>query len=233
MKIEILYGELANLLGEHGTQNLLVQTFGEASIIRTPFPKRPAFLSGDIDFVYMGPMTEQSQQLVLASWRGLEDDFRQAIDRDVTFFFTGNALDLVGRTIEYEEGETVEALGLFPFDTYCNRYERQNEPVYGTFQSMDVMGFRSQFTSHRGDLRAFPFIQLKHGNGITPGSQAEGIRHHRFFATELLGPFLVLNPHFTKWLFSLVGFDGKLPFEEALIEAYDVRKKDFSDTFSL
>ncbi len=233
MRIEILYGELANLLGEHGTQNLLAQTFGESNIIRTAFPQRPAFLNGNVDFIYMGSMTEQTQRLVLERWRGISGDFRDAIDRGVVFFFTGNALDLVGQTIEYEEGETVEALGLFPFDTYCKRYDRRNETIYGNFQSMDVMGFRSQFTTHRGDLRNYPFIQLIYGDGTIPGSRIEGIRDNRFFATELLGPFLALNPHFTKWLFSLVGFDGQLPFEEALIEAYDVRKKDFREAFSI
>lgn len=233
MRVEILYGELANLLGEHGTQNLLAHTFGESHIVRTTFPEQPAFLGGDVDFVYMGPMTEQSQRLVLNAWRGLHDDFREAMARDVLFFFTGNALDLVGRTIEYEEGETVEALGLFPFDTYCRRYERRNEAVYGSFLSIDVMGFRSQFTTHGGNLEEYPFIQLKRGDGTILGSKAEGIHENRFFATELLGPFLVLNPHFTKWLFSLVGFDGHLPFEEALIKAYDVRKQDFCGSFSL
>lgn len=233
MRVEIMYGELANLLGEHGTQNLLARTFGESNIVRTAFPKRPAFLGGDIDFVYMGPMTEQSQRLVLNAWRGLDDEFRDAIERDVLFFFTGNALDLVGRTIEYEEGETVEALGLFSFDTYCMRYERRNEAVYGNFQAIDVMGFRSQFTTHRGDLQEHPFIHLKYGDGTIPDSQVEGIRKNRFFATELLGPFLVLNPLFTKWLLSLVGFGGRLPFEEALIRAYDVRKKDFCDSFTI
>ncbi|MGI6507504.1 MAG: hypothetical protein ACOX4A_03830 [Saccharofermentanales bacterium] len=233
MRVEILYGELANLLGEHGTQNLLAQTFGESKIVRTAFPERPAFLKGDVDFVYMGPMTEQSQRLVLDRWSGLSGDFRDAIDRGVVFFFTGNALDLVGRSIEYEEGESIEALGLFPFDTYCHRYERRNEIIYGNFQSADVMGFRSQFTTHRGDLQKYAFIQLTHGDGTIAGSRNEGIRDNHFFATELLGPFLILNPHFTKWLFSLIGFDGQLPFEEALLRAYDVRIKDFRESFSL
>lgn len=85
MRVEIMYGELANLLGEHGTQNLLARTFGESNIVRTAFPKRPEFLGGDIDFVYMGPMTEQSQRLVLNAWRGLDDEFRDAIERDVLF----------------------------------------------------------------------------------------------------------------------------------------------------
>jgi len=31
-------------------------------------------------------MTEQSQRLVLNAWRGLDDEFRDAIERDVLFF---------------------------------------------------------------------------------------------------------------------------------------------------
>ncbi len=231
MRVEILYGELANLLGEHGSQNLLLRTFGKENVIRTSFPDPPAFWDGGIDLVYMGPMTEQTQALVLDKWRDHKEAFRKAIDRGVAFFFAGNALDLVGRSIHYEEGDTIEALGLYPFDTHCHRYDRHNDVVRGHFQQMEVMGFRSQFTSHTGDTKSFPFIQVTHGPGMTQGESLEGIRDNLFFATSLLGPFLVLNPHFTKWLFEQVGYEGLLPFEENLFNAYEWRKKDFDETF--
>ncbi|HNZ63039.1 MAG TPA: hypothetical protein PKH23_01735 [Bacillota bacterium] len=231
MRIEILYGELANLLGEHGSQNLLLRTFGEEHVLMTPFPEKPAFPDGGIDLVYMGPMTERSQARVLEVWRGQRALFREAIDRGTAFFFAGNALDLTGRTIAYEEGETIEGLGLYPFDTFCRRYDRLNEVFRGEFQKMDITGFRSQFTTHKGDLRAFPFIRTAHGSGMIPGTPFEGIRDKLFFATNLLGPFLLLNPPFTKWLFAQIGFDGPLPFEDALMRSYQMRQKDFEESF--
>ena len=150
MKIEIVYGELANLLGEHGSQQLLEESFGSSAIIRTPYPQLPAFFQGQADLVYMGPMTEKTQRLVLDLWRDHKEAFEREIQGGTFFFFTGNALDLVGRTIRYEDEETVEAMGLFPFDTYCRRFDRENEVVLASYQDQPVMGFRSQFTRHTG-----------------------------------------------------------------------------------
>ena len=231
MKIEIIYGELANLLGEHGSQELLRRSFGEDSLIRTPFPDRPAFMDQDVDLVYMGPMTERTQRLVLEHWRKDKEAFRQAIDRDVVLFLAGNALDLVGRTIRYVGRETVEALGLYPFDTVCQPYDRFNQVVSGFFDSMPVMGFRSQFTTHTGDAGAFPLLRITRGRGMNADTQVEGIRDRNFFATDLLGPFLILNPDFTRLLFKEAGFSGELPFEEQMRKAAEIRFQDFEQTF--
>lgn len=228
MKVEIIYGELANLLGEHGTQALLSKTFGPENIIWTPFPKKPACLTEAIDLAYMGPMTERSQRLVLSHWMDDRDLFLQAIEKNRIFFFAGNALDLTGRTIRYEGGDTVEALGLFPFDTYCRRYDRHNEVVYATFNEMPVMGFRSQFTTHTGDSSAYPFLKVESGQGMNKMTRDEGVRYKHFFATSLLGPFLILNPDFTRWLFRQAGFSGPLPFEEDLQVAARARMEDFA-----
>lgn len=232
MRVEIIYGELANLLGEHGTQELLSRTFGEDALVRTSFPALPAFLDGGIDLVYMGPMTERTQRLVLGLWRSLGDLFRKAIEKGTVFFLAGNALDLTGRTIRYEDGETVEALNLYPFDTFCRRYDRHNEVVCASFNDLPVMGFRSQFTVHTGDAGAYPFLLTAHGSGMNRDTAVEGIHDRNFFATDLLGPFLILNPAFTRRLFSLAGYDGPLPFEEEMKAAAKTRLEDFTETFA-
>ncbi|HPX93660.1 MAG TPA: hypothetical protein PK646_05670 [Bacillota bacterium] len=232
MKVEIIYGELANLLGEHGSQKLLAQTFGEDHLIRTFYPALPAFLKGDVDLVYMGPMTERTQRLVLELWQGQASRFQKAIEGGTVFFFAGNALDLLGRTIRYEGKETIEALGLYPFDTFCRRYDRYNEVVCASFKEMPVMGFRSQFTTHTGDAGAYPFLQVNYGSGMNPDTPSEGIHDRNFFATDLLGPFLILNPSFTRWLFNLTGFRGPLPFEEEMTAAAAIRLTDFLETYS-
>jgi CobQ-like glutamine amidotransferase family enzyme len=231
MKIEIVYGELANLLGEHGTQQLLAHTFGEDQLVRTRFPELPRFFLGDVDFVYMGPMPESVQRLVLERWREHGDAFEQAIQKGTVFFFSGNAMDLVGRSIRYVEYETMEGLGIFPFDTICRRYDRQNEVVDARFNEMPVMGFRSQFTSHTGDAGKYPFLEVLSGSGMNPDIATEGVRVRNFFGTSLLGPFLVLNPMFSKWLFRQFGFSGPLAFEEELLEAEAQRRLDFEESF--
>lgn len=232
MKLEIVYGEMANLLGEHGSQQLLARTFKEADILWTSYPDLPAFFAGGVDLVYMGPMTEKNQRLVLDLWRDHREAFQREIDKGTVFFFAGNALDLVGRTIRYEGKETVEALGLYPFDTFCRRFDRQNEVVLASFQDRPVLGFRSQFTRHTGDAGAYPFLQVKQGSGMNADITTEGIQDRNFFATSLLGPFLILNPSFSLELFKRAGYQGALPFEKDLLEAESVRLEDFGRTLA-
>ncbi|NLC40532.1 MAG: hypothetical protein GX763_06405 [Clostridiaceae bacterium] len=231
MRIEIIYPEIANLLGEHGTQQLLQKTFADEEIICTKFPDLPQFFTNKIDFIYMGAMTENTQALVLDLWRPYAGDFRQRIDNGLVGFFAGNALDLLGRNIVYEDADTIQALGLYPFDTLCKRFDRKNEIVRGKFHEFEVMGYRSQFTTHTGDSSAFPFIEVINGSGMNPAVKTEGVADKNFFATSLNGPFLILNPEFTKWLFSLFGYRGELPFEADLMAAADLRREDLSRRF--
>ena len=231
MRIEIIYPEIANLLGEHGSQQLLQRTFADEEIICTKFPDLPQFFTSKIDFIYMGAMTESTQALVLDLWRPYAGDFRQKIDNGLVDFFAGNALDLLGRNIVYEEADTIQALGLYPFDTLCKRFDRKNEIVRGKFHEFEVMGYRSQFTTHTGDSSAFPFIEVINGSGMNPAVKTEGVADRNFFATSLNGPFLILNPEFTKWLFGLFGYRGELPFEADLLAAADLRREDLSRRF--
>ncbi len=231
MRIEIIYPEIANLLGEHGTQQLLEKTFADEEIVFTSFPDLPQFFTSKVDFIYMGAMTETSQALILNLWRPHAKDFRQQIDGGLTGFFAGNALDLLGRNIVYEEADTIQALGLYPFDTLCKRFDRRNEIVRGKFHDFELMGYRSQFTTHTGDSSAHPFIEVSNGSGMNPAVETEGIADKNFFASSLNGPFLILNPEFTKWLFSFCGYRGELPFEADLLAAADLRRADLSRHF--
>jgi hypothetical protein len=49
-------------------------------------------------------------------------------------------------------------------------------------------------------------------------------------ATYVLGPLLILNPPFAKYLLELLGAGGRpLVFEEAAMEAYRLRLEEFRD----
>ena len=70
----------------------------------------------------------------------------------------------------------------------------------------------------------YPFIKaIDKCVGMNKESKIEGINYKNFFATSLLGPFLVLNPYFVKHLLKLMNCDRKLIFEEQLIKTYENR----------
>ena len=67
-------------------------------------------------------------------------------------------------------------------------------------------------------------------SNLSGRSAWEGIRLHNFFGTYLVGPILVMNPPFTKYLLRLLGAgDVPLAFEKENMEAYAQRKKDFAE----
>ncbi len=54
------------------------------------------------------------------------------------------------------------------------------------------------------------------------------IRVKNFFGTYLIGPLLVLNPCFTKYLLNIMGVENpSLAFEKEAVDAYNKRLEDF------
>ena len=65
MKIEILYSEVANLFGDMANVRYLEKCLPKAKFIYTSLNDKPKFVSEKVDLVYMGPMSEHSQELVI------------------------------------------------------------------------------------------------------------------------------------------------------------------------
>lgn len=223
MKVELLYPELTNLLGENGSQLLLARTFGEENTLRTPYPSRPSFLDNDISLVVMGAMTEAKQKLILELLLPFKEDIRKKIEEGQFFLFTGNALDLLGKKIIHEDGETLEGLELFDFETFVNKYDRINKFVHGySLEGSEIFGWISQFTSYQGQMPFF--IRAKEAN--------YGLHYKNLYATSLLGPLLITSPEFTRELLLKIGLDKKLPLEEEIFETFNKRKQDMSKNAS-
>ena len=73
-------------------------------------------------------------------------------------------------------------------------------------------------------------FRVERGVGRRPGSAAEGFRRGGLMATYLIGPLLVLNPPFTKWLLRELGAKSDdLAFEDTAVAAYNARLAEFRD----
>lgn len=230
MKIEVLYSDLCCLYGDKGNTMLLRKCLPQAEFIETGLNDRPAFLDGDVDLVYLCSMSEQSQELVLSRLMPHREAIANLAKEGKTLFFVvGNALELLGKYIQREDGSKVEALGLF--DTYAVRQtpNRFNSLMRIAFEGMTLLGYTSRFSHTYGLTEDIAFGRVEAGSGENPGSKLEGIRSGRVLATYLSGPVLVANPDFAHWFLKELGAPAdKLPCEEALRQAYDQRLKDFS-----
>lgn len=230
MKIEILFPEFCNLFGDTYNMIYLEKTLPDAEFIRTPIGGAVRFTEEPVDLVYMGPMTERMQEHVIEKLRPLKAKIQAAIDRGTVFLFTGNALEVFGDYIENEDGSRIECLGLYRLFAKRDMMHRHNSDFEGTFEGETVMGFKTQFTMAYTPDESLGLFKKVKGVGLNRKAAWEGIRLHNFFGTYLVGPILVMNPPFTKYLLRLLGAgDVPLAFEKENMEAYAQRKKDFAE----
>lgn len=229
MKIEILYPEVCYLFGDLMNIDYLHRCVPEAEIIRTSLKTPPAFLNDDVDMIYLCSMTEQAQELVISALRPYKEKIAALIDSGTIFLITGNALEIFIKSIDNEDGSSIAALGLFDLTAKRRMMNRYNSLYLGKFGDLDIVGLKSQFAHAYGD-DGDALFETTRGAGRNPDVKHEGIRKNNFMATYVLGPLLVMNPLFTKYIMALLGItDRPLAFEEAAMDSYELRLKEFTD----
>lgn len=228
MRIEVLFPEVCNLYGDMQNMEYLKRCLPEAEFINTSLKKEPIFVNEKVDLIYLGSMKERTQEKVIQKLLPYKFRIEKLIENNTIFLFTGNALEILGRYIENDDGTKIEALGIF--DTYAKRdmYHRYFGAVLGEFSHIDIVGFKATFSFTYGDNKNSYFIKVKKGIGINRKSKLEGIRKNNFIGTYLIGPILITNPIFTKYLMELMGVQNpNLKFENEIMEAYEDRLAEF------
>ena len=236
LTIEVLFPEIANLHGDTANIDYLAQCRPDARVIRTGLGDRPAFVDQDVDLVYLGPMTEQGQLIAIERLRPHRDRIAALIEAGRTFLFTHNALEVLGSRIRNDEmGYDVAGLGIFELESTLHMFDRYNGKVMGVLPELGsehpIVGYKSQFSQVTGDEALPGFLTAERGIGRNAGTAVEGVRRGNFIGTSLIGPLLVLNPHFTRRLLADIDPDTEptLAHESLAIAAYDARLRDFRD----
>ncbi|MGI6264479.1 MAG: hypothetical protein ACOYJY_03325 [Acutalibacteraceae bacterium] len=228
MIVEILFPEYANLYGDTGNVRYLRRCLPEAEFVETAMHAQPAFVTRDVDLIYMGPMSENAQERAIARLRPYADRLRELIERDKVFLLTGNAMEVFGERIENEDGSGIDGLGLIPIVAKRDMMHRYAASYKGFFGETPVVGFKAQFTTAYPTKPGLPFLHTTHSMGLNRKETGEGVRIHNLFGTYLLGPLLIMNPPFARYLLGLLGVTpDALPFEEQAMQAYRNRLKDF------
>lgn len=226
-RIELLYPKLCNIYAETYNVEFLSKCSPEIEVIETQHGSEPLFIRETPDMIYLGSSSESKQEQIISLLMPYRDRLNELIGDGTLFLVTGNAPEIFGR--EIREGERViPALGIF--DLYAERYlqeERHNSQFVGSCtledgEKLTLLGHKSQFSfSYGAEDEAFIDIEL--GVGLNPGTKKEGLRRNNFIATYSLGPFLILNPLFAKYILRLLGLNDALCFEEDAVAAYEYR----------
>lgn len=227
IKIEVLYAEVCNFFGD--TFNIkYLSKFDGIEIIYTSLNEVPKFTKEKIDMIYLSPMTEKTQELVIKKLYPYKDKIKELIDNGVVFFLSGNAMEVFGKYIENENKTRIKGLGLTPLYAKRDMMHRYNTPVLAKFENINIVGFKSSFSSSYGENETCYLFKVKKGFGINKDSKYEGIRINNLFGTYILGPLFIENPLFTKYILNLLGLKPKkLVFEEDIMDCYGDRLKEF------
>lgn len=240
LKIEILFPEVCNLYGDLGNIQYLRQCYSDAEFMETALTEKPVFADSEVDMIYMGSMTERIQEKVVERLRAYRQELLGCIEGGTVILFTGNAYELMGSHIE-DDGRKIPCLGFFDYYAKRDMANRHFSIILAEFEGMEIIGFKDQFTMSYDNKESDSFMKIVKGEGWHAGAVYEGVRKNNFFGTYLLGPFLVMNPKFTKYLMGILSMDEveeennqekKVPlctlaFEEEIMAAYEKRLHEF------
>ena len=185
--------------------------------------------------IYLGCLAEHKQEQVIELLMPYKERISELIDNGTVFLITGNSIEIFGKSIK-DGNRLIPALGIFDFtsERYMEK-DRHNSQYVGCFRDQDgeeitMLGHRSQFSFAYGEFDDNKFIDIEIGIGMNPDTKFEGIHKNNFFATYSLGPYLILNPYFAKYLLRKMGISDKLAFEDEIIEAYNYRLNELRRT---
>lgn len=211
VKILYLYYDLMNLYGENGNIRVLERHLQEQSLSVTVDRKSV----GDeidfpqYDFIYAGSGTERNQKIVLADMTRYKEQVKAAADKGTVFLFTGNAFEMLGKSITAGNGTEYEGIGLSEFTVTEHSDKRFTGDVICTYDQLDspLVGFINKCSDIMNVDNILFEVQM--GLGNTSNDSREGWRYQNVFGTHLIGPILVKNPHFMTFIIKLIG--SKLP----------------------
>ncbi len=224
MTIEFLYPELCNLYGDRGNMDYLRRCL-TADCRETHIGDEPWFARHEVDLIYLCSMTERGQERIIEALTPYRERLAAMMAEGKRFLLTGNAVEVFGKAIQDGE-KTIPGLGLLDLTARRILPKRANSLFLGDFGETKIVGYTSRFSHMESSLP--PLFTVEKGLGRSEGASVEGVRSGGVLGTYLLGPLLVLNPDFTRWLLDDLGAnDAPLAFEDEVRQAYRVRLEQF------
>lgn len=226
MRIEVLFPEYCSLFGDLFNVKYLQLCLPKAERLDTPLSGEPALEPGGL--IYLGPMSERTQEKVIKKLMPYRDKLKELIDSGTAFLLTGNAMEVLGSYIDDGDGRRIEGLGLLPLHAKRDMMHRHNSVFLGDWEGREITGFKSQFTMAWPEEGAKGLFTVKKGVGLNKKCPYEGLRVNNLFATYLQGPILPLNPDFARGVLAAMGESSAEPaFAEEAQAAYQARIADF------
>ena len=197
IKIMHLFPKRMSLYGEYGNVSILKKVLTDAGFSVSVEEYEDGELNlNDVDFVYVGSGTEDALMIANEIISKNADAVKASIKSGTVWLATGNAPALFGRSIiRYDE--TAKALNVFPYTCTIDDNGRfmgdvltDENNIFGA----SLIGFVNTSCTFEGIETTMLTFKLNTRLGNDKKSPSEGFISDNFFATQMIGPFLVKNP---------------------------------------
>ncbi len=229
MQVNILhlYYDIMNLYGEYANCEILKKHLIDQGIDTTI---DHLSINDDIDFtkyefIYVGSSTERNQIVCLKHLLKYKEAFEDYIENYGFVLMTGNSYEMLGKSINEEN-----ALGILSFTTNTVKDRRcydiimetewTHEPLVGFINNMSVV-----------NNNVYPFGKVTFGKGENDEDLHEGVKYKNTYGTHLIGPLLVKNPSFLKYLVKEIAYKMDEDFVYKDID-YKEEEEAYKITFS-
>lgn len=198
MKINImyLYYDILNLYGESGNIKALKKYFLKQNVdLNIKFVTLNNEINlKDIDLLYLGMGSENNLQIVLKHMKKYKNEIKKYINSNHFVLSTGNSMELFGKRID-----KISALGIFPYESKKEVYRIVDEAIYKcSLIEKKIIGFNNHSTVLLNNDS--PLFDVIKGSGSTIKEKKEGYHKKNFYGTYLIGPLLIRNPEFLRYL---------------------------------
>ena len=218
MRILHLYPNLMNLYGDYGNITVLVKHLTDQGEIVYVDKKeiQDAIDFSLYDFIYMGSGTEKNLKVALKDLKKYEYYLKQEIEKGKVVLFTGNAMELMGNSIDDQD-----ALGIINFDTSTTDKRYSGDVIVYNDEIKEVIGFINKSSIITGNYKHKLFeYRFKDSNLVD--NDYEGYNYKNLYGTHIIGPVLVKNPEFMKLIVKKLVKDYKDIHYEYEDKAYEI-----------
>ena len=223
--IEVIYPEFQNLYADLYQITLLKKSNKNIKVIYTNYNEEPYFVKNKVDMIFIGSMSDSKIIPTINKLLPYKDIIKDMIENNVLFLITGNAIEIFSSYI-MENNKKDNGLNIFDYYIEKDMNNRYVSWYLGKFKNINIVGHKSQFAKCINIKNNFIKTIGGYTSDITGNN--EGIHYKKFYGTYLLGPLLIMNPKFTKYILKELGLKDTLIYEDDLIKAYDKRYKHFN-----
>ena len=194
MKLLHLYPNLMNMYGDYANILALKKHLEDQGLtVKVDYKDINEDINFSLyDFIYMGSGTESKELIALNDIIKYKDEFNNLVNNNKVILFTGNASELLGKSIDDNL-----ALNVFDFKTQHTDKRYTGDVIVCNDEIGELVGFVNKSSIISGDKENKLFKYIFKDNNLND-EEYEGYIKNNAFATELIGPILLKNPNFMK-----------------------------------